>query len=242
MKTTLCLTLTLIAFVTFTFVPNSFAGEVKVIYFLPNDRDAKEGIDASMDSLIKSAQEFYAENMDNHGFGSSTFSFETDSDGNAVVHHVDGAKSAASYEQNSYQVVTEVNQQFDTQNNICLIYLDRSDDATSGGFGGSHNNGAGGVSVVFALDIESTVHELGHAFGLWHDARPSADKTVESNSVTSGLSTEMIRTYCAAKLLSVSQYFGGSGSSSGSTTINMLDHALRSPPDSVKLRFEISDY
>ncbi len=97
MKTTLCLTLTLIAFVTFTFVPNSFAGEVKVIYFLPNDRDAKEGIDASMDSLIKSAQEFYAENMDNHGFGSSTFSFETDSDGNAVVHHVDGAKSAASY-------------------------------------------------------------------------------------------------------------------------------------------------
>ncbi len=118
--------------------------------------------------------------------------------------------------------------------------MDRSDDATSGGFGGSHNNGAGGVSVVFALDIESTVHELGHAFGLWHDARPSADKTVESNSVTSGLSTEMIRTYCAAKLLSVSQYFGGSGSSSGSTTINMLT-PLRSPPDSVKLRFEISD-
>ncbi len=239
MKTTLYFTLTLLTFAMLAFVPNSFAGEVKVIYFLPNDRDERADIDDSMDSLIKRAQEFYSENMNNHGFGSSTFSFESDSDGNAVVHHVDGAKNAEYYYQNGDQVFTEINRHFDTQNNICLIYLDNSD-WISGGFARYRNNGAGGEAVVFALDIHSTVHELGHAFGLAHDGRLYADTTVESNSVTGGISTEMARTYCAAKLLSVSQYFGGSGSSSGSTTIKMLD-PLPSPPDSVKLRFEISD-
>ena len=244
MKTTLYFTITLLIFATLVlclcFVPNSFAGEVKVVYFLPNDREARTDIDTSLDSLIKSAQEFYEENMENHGFGSATFSFETDSNGDAVVHHIDGALSAASYDQDPPQVITEVNQQFDTQNNICFVYLDHRDDLLTGGFGGYHNNGAGGIAVVFALDIATTVHELGHAFGLWHDARPHADRTVESNSVTNGISTEIVRTYRAAEFLSVSQYFGGDGSSSGSTTINMLD-PQQSPPDSVKLRFKISD-
>ena len=221
MKTTLCFLLTI---GTLVFVHNSVPQEVKLIYFLPNDLQAQEDIDATLDSLIKTAQQEFQNTMENHGFGQKTFSFEADSEGNAIVTHVTGQHSNAVYQNNPFQCSTEVNNQYDTNTNVYYVFLDRQSGSTSGGFGGYHNNGAGGLAVVYATDTESTVHELGHAFGLWHDTR----------------NTDMVSSFCSAQLLSVSRYFGGSGTSSGSTTTNMLT-PLRSLPDSIKIQFSMVD-
>ena len=74
-----------------TFAANLNASEppmVRLIYFLPSDRQPQPDIDTKMDTLIKEVQQFYANQMENHGFGRKTFAFEADVTGKAVVHHV----------------------------------------------------------------------------------------------------------------------------------------------------------
>ena len=44
---------------------------VRLIYFLPSDREFQPDIDAKLDALIKSVQQFYADEMERHGFGRS---------------------------------------------------------------------------------------------------------------------------------------------------------------------------
>ena len=63
---------------------------VRLLYFLPLNRQAQPDIDAKLDTLIRDVQQFYAEQMHTHGFGRKTFTFETDGTGKAVVHHVNG--------------------------------------------------------------------------------------------------------------------------------------------------------
>ena len=73
MKTTLCFTFTLLTFVMLVFVPNSFAQDaspeyvVRVVYFLPNDREPNPEIDTQLDTLMKEAQSFYADVMESNG-------------------------------------------------------------------------------------------------------------------------------------------------------------------------------
>ena len=107
MKRTLCFTLTLLTFVTLAFVPNSSAQDdsleyvVKLYYVIPSDQEPLPHIDATIDATIKKeikkAQLAFAELMENHGFDRKTFTYETDADGNAVVHHINGAVSHANY-------------------------------------------------------------------------------------------------------------------------------------------------
>ena len=104
MKITLYLTLTLLTFVTLMFVPNSFAQGnspeyvVRVIYFIPNDRQSDPDIDRKLDTLVKDMQKFYADQMEAHGFERKTFRFEADDVGNVVVHHVNGNFNDAYYQ------------------------------------------------------------------------------------------------------------------------------------------------
>lgn len=39
---------------------------------------------------MKDIQQFYADQMEFHGFGRKTFKLETDTDGKVVVHHMNG--------------------------------------------------------------------------------------------------------------------------------------------------------
>ena len=92
MKTTLYLTL--LTFIMLMFVPNSFAQDeaheyvVRVIYFIPNDLQPRHSIDNILDTEIKEAQQFYADQIEAHGFERKTFRFEADADGNVLVHHL----------------------------------------------------------------------------------------------------------------------------------------------------------
>ena len=103
MKTKLYFVITLFAFVTLFTLPNSFAQgtleqpSVRLVYFLPSDRPARPDRIEALRQLIKDAQEFYADEMERHGYGRKTFSVETDRTGEPIVHRVDGRFSDAHY-------------------------------------------------------------------------------------------------------------------------------------------------
>ncbi len=63
---------------------------VRLIYFLPKDRDPQPDINNKLDTLIKDTQMLFANQMEAHGFDRKTFLYETDASGKAVVHHVTG--------------------------------------------------------------------------------------------------------------------------------------------------------
>ena len=66
---------------------------VKIIYFLPKDKEPTPNITEKLDKLIREVQDFYADEMERHGFGRKTFTFETDENGNAKVYLYKGNKT-----------------------------------------------------------------------------------------------------------------------------------------------------
>ncbi len=149
---------------------------VRMIYFLPNDRPFRQEVVDSMKVKIRQIQTFYAEQMQAHGYGNKTFRFETDAQGEPMVHRVDGQYPDNHYLDNtSRTVLEEVEQAFDRDANIYVIVVDNSINAigTGGqraGGVGSRSKKNGGVALVHGgFSFHTAAHELGHAFGLKHD-------------------------------------------------------------------------
>ena len=233
MKTKLFLTLILLTFVTLVFVPSSFAQEVRIFYVIPTDRQVQDDINSTLDGMIKDAQTLFAETMENHGFGNKTFTFESDSNGNAVVHHVNGKFNNAYYNNNAHTTaVDEIGSQSDS---ISVIVLDVS----KGNLCGRGSQSEGYALIPASGQCFSTqvmAHELGHAFGLSHDSNLNGIHI--PNSYTPD---RMLTSFCSAEWLDVNPYFNpGQSSSTDSTTIQMLS-PLASPPNAVRLRFEVTD-
>ncbi len=258
MKTTLYFTLTLFTFTMLAFVPNSFAQDatpeyvVRVIYFLPNDLQPKPDIDNILDTKIKEAQQFYADQMEAHGFERKTFRFEADANGNVLVHHLRGDYNDLYYQDRSLgslsKVWTEVDKHFDTSNNIYVIvleskdhYLDGTNNNSSGGFtlGRGSGNSRNGIALLPSVDLHATIHELGHAFGLHHDSR------VKVKMIYTKLSPArdwMISSFCAAEWLDVNRYFNPTQKPfNQNTSVQMRTPVLDSPPHAIRLQFEVSD-
>ena len=221
---------------------------VRIVYFLPNDHTPLLNIDAELRTLIKETQHFYADQMAIHGFGRKTFLLETDSNGNAVVHHVQGSGSAEDYISRSYSVTREVEDTLDFVNHIYLVALDASLEGSLGGACGIAFH-AGGGSATSAIQmftdgrlafvytsgpcagLRTTAHELGHTFGLAHDYREKA--YVMFGNVT----PETPRlSYAAAEWLSVHPFFNASHpNSENHTTIEILSSRAS------QLQFQIAD-
>ena len=74
MKTSQGFMTALLTLVALTFLSSSFAQEtspqfvVRIIYFVPNDREPRQNIDIQLVGLIKLAQERFADLMENQGF------------------------------------------------------------------------------------------------------------------------------------------------------------------------------
>ena len=218
-----------------TFAANLNVGEphtVRLIYFLPSDRQAKPDIDTQMDTLIKEVQQSYADDMERHGFGRKTFTFETDTTGKAVVHHVDGQFIAAYYEQGTFgKVHGEITEQFDIPRNIYLVVVDSG--YLINGFPGLASGQVAFINNISDLAgyVYLASHELRHTFGLVHDYR------IDIRGFTPRISK------CTAEFLDAHNYFntGRQDQNVSRGTIEMLPPSLTSPPNTIRLRFEVTD-
>ncbi len=61
---------------------------VRIIYYLPKDKEPSPNITQRIDKTIREAQDFYADEMERHGFDRKTFSYETDHNGIAKIYLV----------------------------------------------------------------------------------------------------------------------------------------------------------
>ena len=150
MRTKLYFVITLFAFVTLFALPNSFAQEalsqpsVRLVYFLPNDRPARPDRVTALRQLIKDAQEFYADEMQRHGFGRKTFRVETDRGGDPIVHRFNGRFNERHYYQRltDFKVWEEFFQQVNDLQHVYLIAIDLSYELLNEG----ESCGLGGVT------------------------------------------------------------------------------------------------
>ena len=146
---------------------------VRMIYFLPNDRPFRQEVVDSMKVTIRQIQTFFAEQMQAHGHGNKTFRFETDAQGDPLVHRVDGQHLDSHYLDNTYGTVApEINQIFNVYENIYFTVIDNSTDLIDRRAGGvAEQEGKNGGITLFpgGFSWTTAAHELGHAFGLQHD-------------------------------------------------------------------------
>ncbi len=70
---------------------------VRLIYFLSNDRTFNQDVVDTIKARIPRIQTFFSQQMQAHGHGNKTFQYETDDQGDPLVHRVDAPYSDASY-------------------------------------------------------------------------------------------------------------------------------------------------
>ena len=258
MKTILCFTLTLLTFTMRVFVPNSFAQEtspeyvVRQIYFHPSDRQLHQDIDTTLDALVNEVQQFYANEMERHGFGRKTFRLETDVLGKRVRHYVEGKFPTIDYRTDRINKAhREINEHFDlSERFLYLIFIDGDDNIlASSQVGGNASGGTfSGFANITLLDFHKApetlyrrafntiAHELGHAFGLLHDFR-------DDRYMMSYGPEELIDqlSYCAAEWLDAHRYFNTTHNAFDAVpTIEMRPPSFVSTPNTVRLQFKIT--
>ncbi len=152
MKTKVYPVITLLAFMALIFVSNGFTQQallqpsVQLIYFLPNDRSARPERIEALRQLIKDTQQFYADEMERHGYGRKTFRVETDTDGEPIVHRFNGQFNEQYYYQRltDFKVWKEFFQQVNDLQHVYLIAIDLSSEVLNEG----ESCGLGGVSFL----------------------------------------------------------------------------------------------
>ena len=134
MKTKFYFVIILLAFFVLIVLPRSFAQgpleqpSIRLVYFLPNDRPARPDRIEALRQIIKDAQEFYADEMERHGYGRKTFRVEIDRGGEPIVHRFNGRFNERHYYQRltDFKVWEEFFQQVNDLQHVYLIAIDLS--------------------------------------------------------------------------------------------------------------------
>ena len=247
MKARLLFTVTLVTFLAVICITNGFSqkttapeGIVRLIYFLPKDSQAQPNINAKLHTWIKDVQQLYGDQLKFHGFERKTFQIETDANGKAVVHHVEGLSDEAHYRQKTFsKVIEEISERFDGSKNVYLIVVEAS--AFEGGsriYGKARRvSRMGGYAMVrtgTAL-TRTAAHELGHVFGLEHDFRDNA------YIMSYGGNSRQKFSRCAAEWLSSHPYFNWHQTGVNRPTAIQMLSFQEEAPDKIRFRFQLSD-
>ena len=193
---------------------------VRVIYFQPTD--APEAPVEKIRSAMEHTQKYYADEMEKHKFGRKTFRQERDNAGEIVVHTVKGRHAANHYFNDTAGTLdAELPANMKNKNDILLSFIGGLN-GVAGGWNGQgqawfgHDCGAckGWTAIAnkngdFALS--TVAHELGHAFGLYHNltGKQGADFLMWSSGVLD---------FYEARWLNKSRY------------LNTGNHIVRPPP------------
>lgn len=194
---------------------------VRVIYFQPTDAPAVVPVE-KIRNAMEQTQKFYADEMQRHKFGRKTFGLERDTTGEIVVHHIKSRYTANNFFNRTQEnLLAELPANMKNQNDILLSFIGNLQ-GVAGGWNGQgagffeHNCGAcrGWATVADKSGdfTESTVaHELGHAFGLYHNlaGKKGADFLMWFDGELD---------FYEARLLNKSRYF------------NTNNHIVRPPP------------
>ena len=230
-----------------TSVANLNVGEprtVRMIYFTPNDWQYRADIVRQMKDDILTIQDFYAEQMEAHGYGKVTFRIETDSQGEPMVHRVDGQHPFSHYDNTlGNAVIDELEQGFNLDANVYFIVLGtnalrQSNGMPAGGVGHRFAKSGGALLVPNEFSWDTVAHELGHAFGLHHDFRDGA-YIMSYGPGWSRLSS------CSAEFLSVHPYFNPQ-TRIEEGSVPSIEHisprTYTAGARSVPIRFKVSDF
>ena len=214
---------------------------VRLAYFYPSDREPQSGINEQADRIIKDVQVFYAREMQRHGYGIKTFTYEADAAGNVAVHYIKGQFEEAHYREGAFAKISEeIDAQFDRTENIFFVFLEVSGEFLGRdvcGLGGAH--GATGGAAMFpasgdCFSFRIVAHELGHALGLFHDHR-FPNLMSGSAGYLSQLSS------CAAQYLAAHPLFDGGASDLMSPPIVNRLPPLAAPSEDIHIRFAAVD-
>lgn len=97
------------------------------IYFLPTNRIPQTDVKEKIDSLLREVRTYFADEMERNGYGRKSFEYEKDEDGTAKVYLLEGISDDEYYrEYTDSRVMNEIEQYFDTQNNIFFVVTDIS--------------------------------------------------------------------------------------------------------------------
>ena len=216
---------------------------VRFIYFVPRDRTPNNDVASRVDIVIRDVQQFFAEQMEFHGHGRKTFTYETDAAGKALVRQVTGRFDDIHYHEDVWRkVIQELGPLDETQVDLVVVESGEHIERRWCGFGG-FAWGGGGRAVVGsrcfwhpAPDVPFRIgHELGHAFGLGHDFR--SDKFIMSY----GFESPMRLSKCAAGWLDAHAIFNDNQTGFDEPMRIKMIRSMANPPHDVILSFNIHD-
>ena len=137
---------------------------VRLVYFLPRDRPARPDRIEAFRQLIKDVQQFYADEMERHGYGRKTFRVETDRGGEPIVHRFNGRSNERHYYQGQtdFKVWEEFFQQVNDLQHVYLIAVDLSyesfNEGGACGLGGVTFRPSGGDRPSFSFGSAAVRH------------------------------------------------------------------------------------